>query len=86
MGLLIYRGLRPFVIPEATSEARAVRNLDFRFRGNDIIKLSLALFLIALLVQGQIDNPYFKNDLAMVFWLVLSLFPLSNSWREPRTK
>ncbi len=73
VGLIIYRGLRPFVIPEATSEARAVRNLDFRFRGNDTIKLSLALFIIALLVQGQIDNPYFKNDLAMVFWIILSL-------------
>lgn len=39
----------------------------------DIIKLSVALFLIALLTQGQIDNPYFKNDLAMVFWIILSL-------------
>jgi len=39
----------------------------------DIFKLSVALFLIALISQGQIDNPYFKNDLAMVFWMVLAL-------------
>ena len=39
----------------------------------DIFKLGASLFLIALLTQGFIDNPYFKNDLAMVFWIILSL-------------
>ncbi len=38
-----------------------------------LVGLSVAMFLICFLVQGQIDNPYFKNDLAIVFWLVLSL-------------
>ncbi len=33
----------------------------------------LALFLIALLVHGLIDIPYFKNDLAMIFWMVVAL-------------
>ncbi len=40
----------------------------------NIFKLSVALFLIALLAQGQIDNPYFKNDLALVFWIILAIF------------
>lgn len=35
--------------------------------------LGLALFLIALLVHGLIDIPYFKNDLAMIFWLMIAL-------------
>ncbi|MCL5009344.1 MAG: O-antigen ligase family protein [Patescibacteria group bacterium] len=35
--------------------------------------LGVALFIITLLVQGQIDNPYFKNDLALIFWVTLSL-------------
>lgn len=39
----------------------------------DFFALGVSLFLICLLIQGQIDNPYFKNDLAMVFWLVLTL-------------
>ncbi|MCX6797573.1 MAG: O-antigen ligase family protein [Candidatus Doudnabacteria bacterium] len=39
----------------------------------DIFKLGASLFLIALITQGFIDNPYFKNDLAMVFWIILSL-------------
>ena len=37
------------------------------------ISFGVALFLIALLSQGQIDNPYFKNDLALIFWVTLSL-------------
>lgn len=39
----------------------------------DSIKLGIALFLIALITQGVIDNPYFKNDLALVFWMLLAL-------------
>ena len=42
-------------------------------RGNDAIRLGMALFLTCLLTQGLIDNPYFKNDLAMAFWVILSL-------------
>lgn len=38
----------------------------------DVIKLGIALLATAILIQGQIDNPYFKNDLAMVFWILLS--------------
>jgi O-antigen ligase len=33
----------------------------------------VALFLIAFLIQGQIDNPYLKNDLAAVFWIIIAL-------------
>jgi hypothetical protein len=44
----------------------------FKNRSN-AIGFGIALFLIAILTQGQIDNPYFKNDLALVFWIVLSL-------------
>jgi len=69
--VLIYRGLRRSVIPDSDPGSRI---LDSRFRGNDTIKLSVALFLICLIFQGLIDNPYFKNDLALVFWMVLSLF------------
>lgn len=33
----------------------------------------LLLFLTALLAHGLIDIPYFKNDLAMIFWLIVAL-------------
>ena len=31
-----------------------------------------ALFVFSLLAQGLIDNPYFKNDLALTFWIIAS--------------
>lgn len=73
MGLYIYRGLRRSVIPAATTgEPESISGSRIGVR-DDTIKLSIALFLICLLTQGLIDNPYFKNDLAMVFWIILSL-------------
>lgn len=41
---------------------------------NNIYYLSIALFLVALVTQGLIDNPYFKNDLSVLFWIFLALF------------
>jgi len=35
--------------------------------------LGLLLFLVAIFVHGLIDIPYLKNDLALVFWMVLAL-------------
>jgi O-antigen ligase len=37
-----------------------------------IFVLGISLFLITILFQGLVDNPYFKNDLALVFWMVLA--------------
>jgi O-antigen ligase len=62
IGLYIYRGLR-------LAKGRETSTVD----QSQTIHLAIALFLITFLIQGQIDNPYFKNDLALVFWLVLSL-------------
>ena len=35
--------------------------------------IALAASMIALIVHGLVDVPYFKNDLAMLFWLLLAL-------------
>lgn len=34
--------------------------------------IALSLFFVAITVHGLIDIPYFKNDLAMIFWLILA--------------
>lgn len=76
VGLYIYRGLKSFVIPSTArnplDNQTATDKASLTVIRGDIIKLSIALFLITLLVQGFIDNPYFKNDLALVFWIILS--------------
>lgn len=40
---------------------------------SNVYAFGLSLFLVALLVHGQIDNSYFKNDLALVFWLIWAM-------------
>jgi O-antigen ligase len=64
ISLHIYRGLRAVFPPQEMGRGRGEV---------DLISLSISLFLIALLFQGLVDNPYFKNDLALVFWIILAL-------------
>lgn len=40
---------------------------------NNAAALGLLLFIVALGTHGLIDIPYFKNDLALLFWLILAL-------------
>jgi hypothetical protein len=44
--------------------------------------------MTAILVHGLVDTPYFKNDLAMMFWLILIipwLLPDVNISNPPRS-
>lgn len=65
-GLYIFRGIKPALL----SLMKRAKN---RKTETDLIYFSISLFLLCLLIQGQVDNPYFKNDLAVLFWMVLSL-------------
>ena len=42
-------------------------------RNRSALVLGVGLFIIGLIVHGLIDTPYLKNDLALIFWLVLAL-------------
>ena len=70
MTVLIFRGLR-FNSAALAGERAGEEAGPAHYR--QMLKLSVALFLIAIIFAGLVDNPYFKNDLAMVFWLILSL-------------
>lgn len=36
--------------------------------------LAVGLFIVAIFVHGQIDVPYLKNDLALLYWLIIGAF------------
>ena len=38
------------------------------------LKLVAACCLITIIVHGLVDVPYFKNDLSVMFWFIISLF------------
>ncbi len=63
LGLLSFGILYGFLI------AKAIRI----YRQNQILGACLLSALTVLLIHGLIDVPYFKNDLAMLFWTIAAL-------------
>jgi putative inorganic carbon (HCO3(-)) transporter len=45
----------------------------FQRLNNDWLKLGVMAAMITIIIHGLIDVPYFKNDLAILFWLIVSL-------------
>lgn len=45
---------------------------------NDIINISLNAAIVVLLFHGLVDAPYFKNDLSVLFWLLIGLKQIQN--------
>ena len=47
--------------------------------GDHILTLSLIASMTALLIHGLVDVPYFKNDLAVEFWILITLAILTSA-------
>jgi O-antigen ligase len=47
------------------------------------IHLGVLVALLAILVHGAIDNPYFKNDLSVEFWALVALTWAGRRWGAP---
>ena len=45
---------------------------------HDLIVASVGAAMLAILVHGLLDTPYWKNDLAAVFWIVVALGAILN--------
>jgi putative inorganic carbon (hco3(-)) transporter len=39
-----------------------------------VLKFAAGLFLLVMITHGMVDAPYFKNDLSILFWVILSVF------------
>lgn len=62
LGMLSFLGLLGYAIWRGVSR-----------RSRSVYGLAVALACIAILVHGLVDIPYFKNDLALVFWLLFAM-------------
>ncbi len=49
------------------------RRIDVNSPSADWLKLGILAAMITIIVHGLIDVPYFKNDLAVLFWLIIGL-------------
>ncbi|MCL5435678.1 MAG: O-antigen ligase family protein [Patescibacteria group bacterium] len=70
LGLLAVLGL----LADAARKAKALYIKNPAARGPVIATLAA---WVALLIHGQLDVPFFKNDLAILFWFFLTLIPIT---------
>ena len=54
----------------------AIVTLCFRqyFKQKSGLRFAAVLALAAMLIHGLVDVPYFKNDLSLLFWFIISVF------------
>ncbi len=62
----------------------SLRGTCFEDPNKHLWTVGLASAMVTLLVHGLVDVPYFKNDLAMLFWLLCAL--ASSTMAEARSK
>ncbi|MGL5831551.1 MAG: O-antigen ligase family protein [Candidatus Altimarinota bacterium] len=69
-------GLLMFLIIIVSAFAGYIRTIDFK---DKYFKLIGVTMLILILIHGQIDTHFFKNDLALMFWLIIALVSLPSN-------
>jgi len=52
------------------------------FKNKNFIIPYLMAAMFALIVHGLVDVPYFKNDLSMLFWLIIGLMEIQHEIKE----
>jgi O-antigen ligase len=60
-------GLLSFLLINAERIFLALKNR------NNIFNIAVILFIVAIFIHGLFDAPYFKNDLALEFWMIFAL-------------
>ena len=65
---------------------RTLRKACYDDPSRHAFTVALSAAMIVMLVHGLVDVPYFKNDLAMLFWLLVALASsaVSESKKPPR--
>lgn len=56
-----------YIAKQAFNKARAAHD-SFAW-----IIFGLSMAMLAMIIHGIVDVPYFKNDLALLFWLMMAL-------------
>lgn len=76
-------GLIAFAWLMVAGFVRSLRGWRSGASGWRVIQLGVALALVAVLLHGLVDVPYWKNDLSLEFWALLSLsYAPAGDWRQ----
>lgn len=59
------------------------KNIKKYFTSKSIINLTLAMVVLQMTIHGLVDAPYFKNDLSVLFWIIIAIYTINNNiWRN----
>jgi len=72
VGLVSFCALLVLTFGRIWNLESGILNLDSKFKFQDSMYLWSLAYLIYLIIHGLIDTPYWKNDLAILFWLALA--------------
>ncbi len=64
--------------PRRTSQSSYVNQSDAGRATRDVRRFVWLIPLIVILVHGMVDMPYFKNDLALQFWILAALAAITD--------
>jgi len=73
-------GMLLFVWVIAKYFCLGIKNQELRIK--NYINLGLLCAMVVIIVHGLVDVPYFKNDLAVMFWTMLAMISLIKLNRE----
>ena len=45
----------------------------FKSQGSKILSFTFVAILAQMIIHGLVDVPYFKNDLSMLFWIIMAM-------------
>ncbi len=77
LGLLVFWGI---LVKFFVSIFRRIKNNPSSKR----FLLAVAGAMIVILIHGLVDTPYFKNDLSVLFWLIIGLSVLPNHFKNQK--
>jgi hypothetical protein len=55
-----------------------IKNYELRITNYKYLNIGLICAMVVMVVHGLVDVPYFKNDLAVIFWLLVAMISMIN--------
>ena len=84
-----YQGFSNIIQTIQTYPTRSFDRSPRRMTGANTLNRFFIIFILAammvILVHGSVDTPYFKNDLAVLFWLIIGLLIVETGKAVNRT-
>jgi len=59
-------------------QSRVYKNTKYKIPNTKYLFLGLFCSMIVIIIHGLVDVPYFKNDLACLFWILMAILSLAN--------